>query len=63
VKGGVEERNWVEVTPQINVSRPSWGNYGGRGVNETIEVDTEAALSDKEAQRIHDQVQQQLDNI
>jgi hypothetical protein len=28
-----------------------------------IEVDTEAALSDKEAQRLHDQVQQQLDDI
>jgi len=28
-----------------------------------IEVDTEAALSDMEAQRLHDQVQQQLDDI
>jgi hypothetical protein len=28
-----------------------------------IDVDTEAALSDREAQRLHDQVQQQLDDI
>jgi hypothetical protein len=28
-----------------------------------IEVDTEAALSDREAQRLHDQIQQQLDDI
>lgn len=28
-----------------------------------IDVDTEAALSDGEAQRLHDQVQQQLDDI
>ena len=28
-----------------------------------IEVDTEAALSDQEAQRLHDQVQQQLGDI
>ena len=28
-----------------------------------IDVDTEAALSDGEAQRLHDEVQQQLDDI
>ena len=28
-----------------------------------IDVDTEAALSDREAQRLHNQVQQQLDDI
>jgi hypothetical protein len=28
-----------------------------------IDVDTEAALSEREAQRLHDQVQQQIDDI